>query len=225
MKRRLAGSAVAGMVAASLLLTACSSDGEGDEGAAAPIEGADGAGEATSEPEPEETVEDPTPEDDDIDRPEIRVADDLEMVFEQPDTDDPVERAVILDSQRQFEAVFAQMTTQDIENSAVSFYTAGDALLHDMEALGSIADRGRSSGGVMRFYQYEAEMLDDESALVYFCRDFTGVHSVDFDSREMVEEADSSALPTHYVARLELNEGGIWQTHEKESEVDSEKCR
>ncbi|MCE7080936.1 hypothetical protein [Streptomyces sp. ST2-7A] len=226
MKRRLAGPAVAGMVAAGLLLTACSSDGEGGDGAAAPIEGADGAGEATQEPEPEpeETEENSTPGDDGIDRPEIRVADELELVFEEPETEDPVERAIILDSQRQFEAVFAQMTTQDVENSAVGFYTAGNALLDDLEALGRIADRGRSSGGVMRFYQYDAEVLDEESALVSFCREFTRVHAVDFDSRETVEEADPGALPTHYVARLELNEGGVWQTHEKESEVDSEKC-
>ncbi|GAB3121892.1 hypothetical protein GCM10027160_39940 [Streptomyces calidiresistens] len=225
MKRRLAGSAVAGLVAASLLVTACSSDADGgDDGAAAPIEGADGAGEASGEPEPEEPTGDPTPEDDGIDRPEIRVADDLELIFEEPGTDDPVERAIILDSQRQFEAVFAQMTTQDVENSAVGFYTAGNALLEDGEALAEIMAENGSSAGVMRFYNYEVKNLEENSAVVEYCRDFSEVYDTDFETGEVVEEADPTATPTHYVTRVEINGIGVWQTHEKFAEAGDVKC-
>ncbi|MCE7080193.1 hypothetical protein [Streptomyces sp. ST2-7A] len=226
MKRRLAGPAVAGMVAAGLLLTACSSDGEGDDGAAAPIEGADGAGEATEEPEPEpeEPAEDPAPEDDGIDRPEIRVADDLEMIFEEPDTDDPVERAIIADSRRQLEAVYEVATNHDPENGSVSFYTQGNALFREMGLIEIFLEEGSASAGKMVYFGWGVEMLDDASALVTFCRDFSDVYTKDFTTGEVIEEADSEALPTRYVNRVELGENGVWQTHEKEAEVDSPQC-
>jgi hypothetical protein len=71
----------AGVLGAALLLTAataCSSDSESDE----EIEGAQtGEGQAPSD-DAEPTESEATPSDDGIDRPEIRVADSLELIFE-----------------------------------------------------------------------------------------------------------------------------------------------
>ncbi|GAB3112390.1 hypothetical protein GCM10027160_14430 [Streptomyces calidiresistens] len=225
MKRRLAGSAVAGLVAASLLVTACSSDADGgDDGAAAPIEGAGGAGETGEDPTPEEPAGDPTPEDDGIDRPEIRVADDLEMVFEEPETDDPVERAIILDSQRQLEAVYEVVTNHEPENESISFYTQGNALLREMGLIDIFLEERSASAGRMFYFDWGVEILDRESALVTFCRDYSEIYTKDFATGEVIEEADGEALPTRYVNRVELGDNGVWQTHEKEAEVDSPRC-
>ncbi|MBB0245837.1 hypothetical protein FNQ90_17420 [Streptomyces alkaliphilus] len=224
MKRRLAGSAVAGMVAASLLLTACSSDGEGDEGAAAPIEGADGAGEATSEPEPEETAEDPTPEDDDIDRPEIRLPEDLNLIFDKPEVEEADEAAVLVDAEWQVKSIYEVISYHDVEGSSVSFYTQGQALLENMEMLDRILERGITTSGEIRYYDYEVNILPGEAAVLTYCRDFTGSVTHDFSTREVVQEADPDALPTRYVARLEKGDQGVWQTVEEELERESSQC-
>ncbi|GAB3129049.1 hypothetical protein GCM10027160_55010 [Streptomyces calidiresistens] len=226
MKRRLAGSAVAGLVAASLLVTACSSDADGgDDGAAAPIEGADGAGEASGEPEPEEPTGDPTPEDDGIDRPEIRVADDLEMVFEEPETDDPVEKGALLDNEWQIRALYEVITTHDSENSSLSFYTDGDALLQDLDLIQRAIDQGISSAGRMRYFNRVAEVTDGDAALISYCRDFTEVYTKKLATGEVVQEADPDALPTHYTSRLELGDNGVWKTVDMSFDLESPECR
>jgi hypothetical protein len=117
----------AGVLGAALLLTAataCSSDSESDE----EIEGAQtGEGQAPSD-DAEPTESEATPSDDGIDRPEIRVADSLELIFEGEPTGDPVKDTILGDSEWQIKAVYEVLTTHDAENSSIGFSTQQPAL-------------------------------------------------------------------------------------------------
>jgi hypothetical protein len=215
-----------GVLSAALLLTAvtaCSSDSESDE----EIEGAQTGGEETPAEDDAETPEpDPVPTDDGIERPEINVADDLEMVFEDESTGDPVEDAILRDSEWQVKAVYEVLTTHNWEDSSISFYTQRDALVREMDLVESVLDEGHASAGVMRYFNREVTTLEgQDAAIVTYCRDFSEVYTTDFETGEVIEEADSDAQPTLYTTRVEQNNAGVWQTVSKESERESPECR
>jgi hypothetical protein len=102
------------LAGAALLLTGCA--GARDDGIAT----AGSGGEPADAPEPTEESE---PEDEVLERPAIEVGPDLELVFEDRETGDPVMDAVLLDNEWQLKAVFEVLTTHDQENSSVAFYT------------------------------------------------------------------------------------------------------
>ncbi len=111
---------IAAVAAASaLLLTACG--GGGDDGSDDEIEGleenTDAGGEESEEPSPSAT------EDDGIDRPEIELPDDVNNVFEEVDTDDPVELAVLADHERRVNSIDEAITSGDMNRPALGFYS------------------------------------------------------------------------------------------------------
>ncbi|WP_130797037.1 hypothetical protein [Streptomyces otsuchiensis] len=216
---------MAGAVAAGLLLTACGSDSGDDE-----IAGVDdaAASEAQDEDEPEGDQPDDAAEDeadgDGIDRPDIQVADSLELVFEEPDTGDPVKDAILTDSQWQVKSVFEVLTTHDIENESVSFYTTGESYREDIAALNNIIDQGGSSAGIMKFSGYEVSSLEGDTAFVTYCRDFSEAYNIDFETGEVIGESNLGVLPTRYEVRMQKNDIGVWQANATSNERRSKRC-
>ncbi len=215
---------MAGAVAAGLLLTACGSDSGDDE-----IAGVDdaAASEAQDEEpegdEPDDAAEDEA-EGDGIDRPDIQVADSLELVFEEPDTGDPVKDAILTDSQWQVKSVFEVLTTHDIENESVSFYTAGESYREDIAALNNIIDQGISSAGRMKVFNHQVSSVDGDTAFVSYCRDFSESYNIDFATEEATSEADPDAPPTFYEVRVQKNDLGVWQANATSNERGSDRC-
>jgi hypothetical protein len=209
-----------GMSVIALLMTGCSSGGEGD----GQINGADGGKEQTKEPENEEQ-ETPDPADDETERPDIKVPDDLELIFEDRETGDPVKDAILLDNEWQIKSVYEVISTHDLAESSVSFYTQGQALIDTMGMLERIVERGATGTGVIRFYKGEVDLQDDGAAVVTYCRDFSGSITNDFATREVIEEADGDAKPEQYVARLEESDLGVWQTVDESVEPEAKDCR
>jgi hypothetical protein len=219
-------------------LTACSdSSGSDDDRADSTQSGSrtdEPADEPTEEPTEEPTGSRQTPEedppdssgppDDGIDRPDVQVAEDLEMIFERPDTGDPVADEVLADNERHIRAVYEVVTTHDTENSAIEFYAREQALLNETSFATRAVQNGVAAAGVMRFYDREVTSLEGDTAIIVFCRDFTEVYTKNVATGEVVEAADPNALPTHYVARLVRNDDGVWQAVSSESEMRSRDC-
>lgn len=212
---------VAALAGAALLLTGCSSGGDdgGDDGIAGI-----GEGQQTEEPDPG-TEGDPEPEDEGVDRPDIQVGPDLEMVFEGEETGDQVKDAVLLDNEWYLKAVYEVITTYDREGSSIGFYAQGDALLRDMDLVESFIADGVTSAGTMRYFNRQVNLVDEDTAEVSYCRDFTKVETVDFETGDVVEEADPQAPATLNTAVTKLSELGVWQTIERTTERGATACQ
>jgi hypothetical protein len=68
-------------------------------------------------------------------------------------------------------------------------------------------------------------MQDDGAAIVTYCRDFSGSVTNDLQTGKVVEEADGQAKPTRYVARLEKNDLGVWQTVDEDAQSEATECQ
>lgn len=163
---------------------------------------------------------------DGIERPDIEVADTLELAFEAVDnTTDPVERAVLDDNEWQIKSVYEVLTTHDTENSSIGFYTRGAALVDAIEMIEAEMEDGRTFTGTMEFFDREVTSVNGDAALVSYCRDITGVSPMDFETGEVWTTPDVEIPPAHYISRLERNDFGVWQTVSTEIEEEAPQCQ
>jgi hypothetical protein len=77
----------------------------------------------------------------------------------------------------------------------------------------------------VRYFNREVDVLDEESAIVTYCRDFSGTYDADADTGEIVSEADPGADPTFYTERVEINDDGVWQTVLYGTEQEAAECQ
>jgi hypothetical protein len=215
----------AGLLSAALLLTgatACSSDSESDD----EIDGAQTGGEETpAENGADPTEPEPTPSDDGIDRPELELPEDLELIVEETDTNDPVEQAILYDNEQRIAADYDAMLAQDTQRPGLSFYYEGEAQARTLDILEGIIEDNVVSGGTLRYFNREVDVVDENAAIVTYCRDFSGTYDADADTGEIVSEADASAKPTYYTERMELNDLGVWEVVEYGTEGEAAECQ
>ncbi|WP_147472685.1 hypothetical protein [Streptomyces triticirhizae] len=207
------------VAASALVLTACGGDGdsaEDDEIA--------GVQTPTEESEPEESADPEPTEEPEDGRPEIDLGPDFENVYEDELTGDPVVDAAIGDLQGFQDAVAEAIVTHETNRPALRYFIAGEALNQVITMMDGVHEDGLTSTGTARYYNQSVNLVDDASATFSFCRDFREVATVDFTTRELVEEADATAAPSLYTGRLELNDLGVWQTVGYDLESDSQSC-
>lgn len=209
MKRHVAAPFVA-VLAAGLLATACSGDGGSSD------DDIPGAGGTETQPENGDNESDPGPEDEDseagddgIDRPEIVLPDDVINVFEEVDTDDPVELAVLADQEHHINAVDEAITSGDIDGSALRFYTSGEALMNRFDYITGMHEDNLSFAGTTRYYNREITVRDEGMATTSYCMDAADSYTVDTETGEQDPDSGTKYL---YSSRLELTDDGIWQT-------------
>jgi hypothetical protein len=218
-RRRTRTALIAATAATALLLTACGGSDNGD--ASDDIPGVDETTQEPGGPEDEPEEEEPT----DDGRPVIDFGADYENIHEIPESSDPAETAAILDVQGFNDAVDEAIATFDFERPALRHYIAGRALTATLSLFDTVREDGLSSIGSSRYFNYSVTMLDEEAATFSFCRDYSAVVTIDFDSREVVEEAETDALPTLFAGRIELNSEGTWQTVEFDPFEEASECR
>ncbi|MDT0347602.1 hypothetical protein [Streptomyces litchfieldiae] len=222
MKRRtgiplLAASA---SLATALLLTSCGGGDDDDE--TDEVQGVE-TGEETTEEPTEEPSETPT-EETGTERPEIDLGEDYQNVYEDTTTGEPELDAIIRDLQG-FEDAYAEaIVSYESDRPALRFYMAGTALDQTIQSLDGIYEGGRSSGGTSRYYNFQVTPREEGAATFSYCRDYTEVYTIDFESGEVVEEADTDAPSDLYVGRVERNDDGIWQTVEYELVGEDPEC-
>ncbi|MDT0342901.1 hypothetical protein [Streptomyces litchfieldiae] len=211
MKRRtgvplLAASA---SMATALLLTSC---GGGDDDETDEIQGVE-TGEETTEEPTEEPSETPT-EETGTERPEIDLGEDYQNVYEDTTTGDPEIDAIIQDLRGFQDAQSEMVISFESDRPALRYYISGAALDRTIRVFDDLVEGGRSSGGTARLFRFNVTLLEDQegAATFSFCRDYTEVYTIDFDTREVVEEAESTAPADLYSGRLEQNADGVWQT-------------
>ncbi|GAA3856136.1 hypothetical protein [Streptomyces sedi] len=211
---------VAGVAAASLLLSGCGGDGEEsseeipgvDEGGGSPGGDEDPAGEP------------PAPQDDGIERPDIALPDDVDNVFEEVGTEDPVELAVLADHERRVNSIDEAITSGDLERPALGFYSSGEALTSAVEWAQSLVENDESFTGTTRYYERQVT-VDEETgrASVSYCIDA----SESLTTTRSSGEADPDSAVTvkvHYVTQLDRNEAGVWQTTEAVADPETDRC-
>jgi hypothetical protein len=222
MKRHVAAPVVA-VLAAGLLATACSGDGGSSD------DDIPGAGGTETQPENGDNESDPGPEDEDseagddgIDRPEIVLPDDVINVFEEVDTDDPVELAVLADQERYINAVDEAITSGDIDGSALRFYASGEALRNGFEFISGMHEDNLTFAGTTRYYNREVTVREEDMATTAYCVDASESYTVDTETGEQDPDVGNKYL---YASRLERNEAGVWQTVDYTVDDGDSACR
>ncbi|NJQ04129.1 hypothetical protein [Streptomyces lonarensis] len=208
MKRHLVLPVVAAATAG-LLLTSCSGgDSEPDD---------DIAGAQTSAPpeddEPEEPEDDADAEadtdapDDGIDRPVIELPEDMTKEFEDVDTDDPDELAVLADQARYASAVDEAIAAGEV-GPALEFYATGEGYASALDLVTGFHEDGYRVGGSTRYYNRSVTMREDSMATSSYCVDFSDAYSIDLETGEEFPDGDEQGL---YSFRHVLNDAGVWQ--------------
>ncbi|WP_167967428.1 hypothetical protein [Streptomyces lonarensis] len=191
---------------AALLLTSCSGGGSepDDDVAGAQSAPPSEVPEGDEPEEPDDSDDDP---DDGIDRPEIALPDDMTKEFEDVDTDDSDERAVLADQERFVAAVDGAVAEGEV-GAALDFYAGGEAYISALELVERYADRGYRIGGPIRYYDRAVTLGRDGSATSSACVDFSRSYSVELQTGEQTPQG---AEQGRYALSHELNGDGTWQ--------------
>jgi hypothetical protein len=190
-----------------LLTAACSgSDDSSDE----EIEGIDEGG---NEQEQEVETEEPQQTPDGVERPEIVLPDNLQLVFEGWEADDAEEQAVLNDGSERLRSVFAAAAyDRDPNAEHVRFYNAEGAALENAKYyIEGFTEYDLTIEGTIRYLEPDVTLDGDGRATLNYCADESQASAVYVDSGEPYEE---SAEQPHlfYSTNLEKNEQGVWVT-------------
>ncbi|SOD65846.1 hypothetical protein SAMN06297387_12380 [Streptomyces zhaozhouensis] len=204
------------VAASALVLTACGGDDSGEDDEIAGVQSPSEEPEASEDPEPTEEPAD--------DRPEIDLGPDLENVYESHVSGGDPEDAIVESIQGFNDATDEAIVSGENDRPALRYYTADEALMRTLEVLSVVYENGESSTGTTRYTIHSVSLVDDTSATFTFCRDYRELDVTDFETGEVIEEADPNAVPDRYVGRVELNEEDVWQVVGYDFEQHSPDC-
>ncbi|GAA2039717.1 lipoprotein [Streptomyces cheonanensis] len=220
-RRRTRTALIAASAATALLLTACG--------------GSDSGGGSDDIPGVDETTDEPAAPEDDVDeepvdegregRPEIDLGSDYENIYEDEFTGDPVVDEILLDNQGFQDAVAEAIVSYDNERPSLRYYIADQALYNTLDLLDNVYQTGHTSAGSARYFNRGVTLREEGIATISFCRDFSRIYTTDFETGETVEEAEADSAPSRYVARMQQNDEGVWQTVEYELFREDAECQ
>ncbi len=211
MTRRLRAALLTATATTALLLplTACGgSDGSDDE--------IEGVGEGGSEDEGSESPGTEQPENG-VDRPEIVLPEGWENVYEDWESDDPEEQAVLDDAQEAQNAIDLAILERDAEAEYVSFYHSAEALVGAEDWIGGFIRNDRTIAGVVRYFNPEVAMQGSGGAAITYCSDESDATAVDISTGEPIPE-DGDDPEVSYTNLLQKDERGVWVTTAVQSE-------
>jgi hypothetical protein len=210
----------AAVLAAGLLLVSCSSsdsDSEDED-----IQGVEtGSSQEPEDDAPSEEPE-PTPSDDGIDRPEIELPDDMNNVFEDTETGDPEQDAIIADVVQGINVVDMAISESNPSHEAVDFYFVGDANIDARSYIRGGSENNESWAGSAEYYDFSVDM-EAANPIVSYCLDSSGVQTKELETGEVLPKPED-ALNFNYTRVIVLeNEQGVWQAGDilqREEELD-----
>ncbi|WBB63160.1 hypothetical protein O7599_11790 [Streptomyces sp. WMMC500] len=194
--------ALAAFAAATLLATGCGGDDSGSS---------DDKIEGAKKSSPAESPSAPAAE-----GPEIELPSSVELVFEDWESEDPEEQAV-LDSgaQRQratYEAITRNPPNPNTEFIALYNMKGTGAWTSLQEWIGEFKDAGATVAGTFRFFDPEVRLSDNGlTATLRFCSDEREVDQKDRESGEVLTQPDPYEY-VEYSTTLQKNDAGAWQT-------------
>ncbi|MGW6061886.1 hypothetical protein [Streptomyces sp. NPDC055189] len=219
MNRRPALLATAALTVAALLsLSACGgSDGGGSEGGDK-IAGAGSGGEQRESPSP-------TPPDDGIERPEIKLPKGVKNVFEGGRTGDAKKDAILADNERRINSIDEAITVDAKEHPALRFYSAGEALVSAAYHVQGFYEEAKTFVGTTRYYDREVTFLKGGAAAVTYCEDTSRTYPKDRKTGKVDRSIPESGQDyAFYNTRLEKNEDGVWQTTSVLTTTAAKRC-
>ncbi|MEO3754280.1 hypothetical protein [Streptomyces sp. B6B3] len=192
-----------------LPLTACGGSGGSDD----EIEG---VGEGGNEEQQSETPTEEEPEGG-ADRPEIVLPEGWENVYEDWESDDPDEQAVLDDAREAQNAIDLAILERAPEADYVNFYHSAEALFGAKDWIEGFIENDRSIAGEVRYYNPEIAMQGDGGATITYCADESNATAVDVNTGEAIAE-DSDSPEVSYMNLLQKDDRGVWVTTAVQSE-------
>ncbi|GAA2607732.1 hypothetical protein OG542_16530 [Streptomyces violaceus] len=217
-RRALPTTAAAFATAAALLLTAC---GGGDESSSDDIKGADSG---SSSPSASASASA------DVDRPDVSVPDDLDLVFDFEKPSDQDSAAALDDAANYIRALNHGITKQDPEDPAFQFYASGQAAQYAHSQIKEYADGGWTLTGKDRYYQAEINPVDESEKVktvnVSFCEDQSKVYGKEVKSEKVHRTKESLASYQKFTILMASVQGKpVWRAQQVTVEGKAEECR
>ncbi|MFJ8188236.1 hypothetical protein ACIQ8D_00320 [Streptomyces sp. NPDC096094] len=203
--------------AVALLLSGCGGS-DGEDSGKDEIAGADTGASASASPSASAS-------EDSVERPEIKLPSDVKNVFEDGETGDAVEDAVLADNERMINSIDEAITVDAEEHPALKFYSKGDALMAAASYVQSFYESGTTWTGSTRYYDREVALSGQSTATVTYCGDETKSYSKDRKTKEVKKTPGDSDDYVSYSARMKKSAEGVWQTTNVVSERGAEKCQ
>jgi hypothetical protein len=207
---------IATTTATTLLLTASCSGS--DDGSDEEIEGVDDGG---NEQEQQDATEEPQQTPGGAERPEIVLPDGFENVWEDWESDDPTEQAVLNDAREAQNAVDLAIMERDPEADYLDFYHSAEALFGAQDWIGGFIRNDRSIAGSVRYFGWDMTLQGDSQATLTYCSDESNGTAVDVNTGEALP--DESGKPfVSYTNTLQQDDLGVWVTMMVQSERQKE---
>ncbi len=203
------------VIAALLLLTACG--GSDDDGSDDKITGSKPSSTPSESPKPEASASG---------RPEIKLPDDAQNVFEDWETGDPKKDAALADSAESINSVDDAILRGKTETEALSFYNSGTALQDSVDYIKRWVGDGDTWVGTARYFGHKVSFLDDGSAVVIYCIDQSKAFIKDGKTGEVDRSPASSDSYALTSTRLvENKKKNVWRTVEVEAKRGASECQ
>jgi hypothetical protein len=158
-------------------------------------------------------------------RPEIELPSDLDLIFEDTKTGDPLKDAVLADNAERMRAVDAAITGTDPKGEAVAFYNKGKALEAALSWIGEFEKAGATLTGVARYYDRKVTLNGKTSATLSFCADESKGFSKDKKTGKIAKTPVTKNSYVLYNTSLTKNSAGIWQTSQIISTRGAAQCQ
>ncbi|MGW0865437.1 hypothetical protein [Streptomyces sp. NPDC002611] len=221
MARRALNTTAATLAAtAALLLTACGGGGESSGG----IKGADkGSGTPSASAS---TGSGST----DVDRPDVSLPNDLDLVFDFEKPSDQGSAAALDDAANYIRALNHGITKQDPEDPAFQFYSSGQAAQYANSQIKEYVDGGWTLTGKDRYYQAEVDPVDESEKVktvnVTFCEDQSKVYGKEVKSEKIHRTKESLDSYQKFTILMASVKGRpVWRAQQVTVEGKAEECR
>jgi hypothetical protein len=212
---RATASLITLLAATSLTVTACGS--ASDSGGKGTIHGA----------QPPSRSAPPTPSstDDGIARPKITFPAGVKHVFEDGNTGDPTQDAVLYDNEQNILAEDDAILRGDPGSTALKFYNTGTALAGAIDWVKRYIDADLSFTGTIRYVNRQVTLDGSDKASLTYCGDESKAYNTNRKTGKVQKTAPSADSYVFYNSRLAKNSQGIWQTTDLVSSRGDKKCQ
>ncbi|MGB8944115.1 MAG: hypothetical protein WCD21_28370 [Streptomyces sp.] len=220
--RHLPVAAVSLAAAAALLLSGCGGGDDKDSGKDK-IAGADDGGKKSASPGDEKSD---APK---IDRPEMKLPSDVDIVFDKANVSDPDKAAAATDAENFVLSIRHGIVKQDVEDAAYKFYSEyqGPAFKYAKDQIKKNVDAGYTVTGEQHFTGTKVEVVKNKkSAVVSFCSDATKFFSKEVKTEKVHRTKPSVTDFASWEILMTASDSskGLWRAKQAQVRDGAEEC-
>ncbi|MFH8487896.1 hypothetical protein [Streptomyces longisporoflavus] len=222
--RALPAAVVSLTAATALLLTGCGGGGDDKDSGKDKIAGADEGGKKSSSPSAKKS-EEPA-----IDRPDMKLPSDVDVVFEKTSLPDADQAAAAKDAENFVTAIRHGIVKQDPEDAAYKFYSEyqGPAFKYAKDLIKKNVDAGYTVTGEQKFSGTKVDVVKDKkSAVVSFCSDATKFFSKEVKTEKVHRTQPSVKDFASWEILMTASDSnkGLWRAKQAQVRDGAEECR